>query len=56
MLSVLVVPEGTRTLTDTAAENIWAFAKSIGVKAGPDCRTFIEREKAAAFEMIRRRT
>jgi hypothetical protein len=52
MLSVLVVPSGTRVLTDEAARNIWAFALSLGVDAGPDARAYVAREAAKASDLV----
>jgi len=55
MLSVLVVPSLSRILTDEAARNIWAFATSLGVEAGPDPRAYAEREATKARSLMEAR-
>lgn len=52
ILSVLVVPGGTRRLTPAAVQNIFNECRELGVNTGSDAAAFISREETRALEFL----
>lgn len=52
IFSVLVVPTGTRKLTDQAIQNIYNECRELGVDTGIDAEAFIRREEARALAFV----
>lgn len=52
IFSVLVVPTGTRKLTNQAILNIYHECKELGVDTGNDAQAFIRREETRALAFL----
>lgn len=52
MLTVLVVAQSERTLTEAAIDNICAECLEMGIDVGPNRRAFVEKQAGESLKVV----